>query len=68
MKSKSISLMILMLLAPLFVRAQQPEQIQPNVTQKFVDLVVDTATVLGPIRPMNAVNNGPEEGMDMGPY
>ncbi|MBP5538419.1 MAG: hypothetical protein J6X69_01085 [Bacteroidales bacterium] len=65
MKSRSISLMIIMLLAPLFVRAQQPEQIQPNVTQKFVDLVVDTATVLGPIRPMNAVNNGPEEGMEM---
>ena len=35
------------------------EEIQPNITSVPVRVTVDPSVVIGPIKPMNAVNNGP---------
>ena len=38
---------------------------QPNITSVNVSISVDTSVVVGPIKPMNAVNNGPAWDNDM---
>lgn len=35
------------------------EEIQPDITSVQVNVTVDPSSILGPIKPMNAVNNGP---------
>ena len=35
------------------------EEIQPNITSVPVRVTVDPSAIIGPIKPMNAVNNGP---------
>ena len=38
------------------------EQIQPNITSVNVSVTVDPGDIIGPLKPMNAVNNGPYPG------
>ena len=35
------------------------DEIQPNVTSARVSVTVDPSAIVGPVKPMNAVNNGP---------
>ena len=36
------------------------DEIQPNITSVSATVVVDSSDILGPLKPFNAVNNGPE--------
>jgi hypothetical protein len=36
------------------------QEIQPDITSRKVSVTVDPTTIKGPIKPMNAVNNGPD--------
>ena len=47
---------LFVLLIPAFLQAQE---IQPDITSVKLSVTVDTSIVIGPIKPMNAVNNGP---------
>lgn len=38
------------------------DEIQPDITPVSVSVTVDTAVIKGPVKPMNAVNNGPLAG------
>ena len=44
------------LLAPAFLQAQE---VQPDITSVQVSVTVDPSVIKGPVKPMNAVNNGP---------
>ena len=48
------------LLAAVQISAQ--EQIQPDITPLRASVVIDPSAIVGPLKPMNAVNNGPEPG------
>ena len=50
------------LLAPAFLQAQE---IQPDITSVQVSVTVDPSVIKGPVKPMNAVNNGPAYDSDM---
>ena len=41
------------------------DEIQPNITSVSVTVAVDQADALGPLKPFNAVNNGPEPGDEL---
>jgi len=56
MKKAFLALFFLVLWSPM-LGAQ--EEIQPNITSVPVRVTVDPSVVIGPIKPMNAVNNGP---------
>lgn len=49
------------LLAPAFLQAQE---VQPDITSVQVSVTVDPSVIKGPVKPMNAVNNGPSYDSD----
>ena len=54
-------LLFFALLAPAFLQAQEA---QPDITSVSVQVTVDPAVIKGPVKPMNAVNNGPSYDSD----
>ena len=56
MKTNKILLTGLVLCSITMLSAQE---IQPNITSVEVSVTVDPGTIKGPVKPMNAVNNGP---------
>ena len=57
---KYLTVALATLLAAMQISAQ--DQVQPNITPARASVAIDTASIVGPIKPMNAVNNGPEPG------
>jgi len=55
-------LLFFALLAPAFLQAQE---VQPDITSVQVSVAVDPSVIKGPIKPMNAVNNGPAYDSDL---
>ena len=56
MKTNKILLTGLALCSAMMLSAQE---IQPNITSVEVSVTVDPGVIKGPVKPMNAVNNGP---------
>ena len=57
MEMRKVLLAALCLCCGVTLSAQ--EEIQPDITSVQVNVTVDPSSILGPIKPMNAVNNGP---------
>ena len=55
-------LLLLALLVPALLQAQNA---QPDITSVSVNVKIDPSVIKGPIKPMNAVNNGPAWDNDM---
>lgn len=53
------SLFAVLFLACWSFALEAQDEIQPNVTSARVSVTVDSSAIVGPVKPMNAVNNGP---------
>jgi hypothetical protein len=53
------SLFAFLFLAFWSLALEAQDEIQPNVTSARVSVTVDPSAIVGPVKPMNAVNNGP---------
>ena len=53
------SLLAVLFLACWSFALEAQDEIQPNVTSARVSVTVDPSAIVGPVKPMNAVNNGP---------
>lgn len=53
------SLLAVLFLAFWSLALEAQDEIQPNVTSARVSVTVDPSAIVGPVKPMNAVNNGP---------
>ena len=53
------SLFAVLFLAFWSLALEAQDEIQPNVTSARVSVTVDPSAIVGPVKPMNAVNNGP---------
>ena len=54
---KKVLLALVCLCCGVLLSAQ--EEIQPDITSVRVNVSIDPSAIVGPIKPMNAVNNGP---------
>lgn len=45
--------------------ALSAQEVQPDITSVSVSVSIDTSIIIGPIKPMNAVNNGPAAGSQL---
>lgn len=48
----------------LFAGQASAQKAQPDVSNLNISAVVDASSVIGPVKPMNAVNNGPDIGSE----